>query len=177
MLRLSANQRRYLWLEQGIGSVFVNFALNAAFAWALFRSGAAVPLWGAVSIAGDTIGTCFLLPLLTTLIVSALTRRGLRSGRLEPLQSSVNGLPFAGRPLARGVALGVLCVCIVGPLAIAGFFVSNTAELSFEKFLVFKAGFAAVLGLPLTPLVAFAALADGALGAVDAIEPFRPEAS
>jgi len=164
MPRLSAAQRRYLWLEQGIGSIFVNFALNAAFAWAAFRSVATVPLWGAMGIAGDTLGTCFVLPLMTTVVVSALTRRGLRSGRLQPLESAVAGLPFASRPLARGVALGGLCVALVGPLAIAGFFVSNVAELPLQSFVVFKAGFAALLGLPLTPLVAWAALADDALG-------------
>jgi hypothetical protein len=165
MPSLTSAQRRYLWLEQGVGSVFVNFALNAAFGWTAFRSLAHVPLWGVSSIAGDTIATCFLLPLLTTVIVSALTQRALRAGRLEPLETGAAGLPLPGRPLARGLALGALCVMLVFPLAIAGFFVSNTVELSFPSFVLFKGSFAAVLGLPLTPLVAWAALADGPLRA------------
>ena len=158
LTRWSSAQRRYLVLEQGLGSIFVNLGLNAAVAWALFRGMSSVPLWGSQSILGDTVATCMLLPLMTAIIVSALTHRAVRMGRLEPLPSA--RLPFAGRPVARGVALGALCVALVAPLAIGGFVAAQTAQLSFGSFVAFKAGFAALLGLPVTPLVAWAALTD-----------------
>jgi hypothetical protein len=158
MTRLSSAQRRYLVFEQGLGSIFVNLGLNAGIAWALFGGVGSVPLWGAQSIAGDTIGTCLLLPLLTTLIVSALTHRAIRTGRLDAL--SAVSLPLAGRPLARGVVLSLASVALVAPLAIGGFVLARTPELSFGDFVLFKATFAALLGLPITPLVAWAALAD-----------------
>jgi hypothetical protein len=158
MTRMSSAQRRYLVLEQGLGSIFVNLSLNAAIAWALFRGVSSVPLWGSHSIVGDTVATCLLLPLLTAIIVSALTHRAVRMGRLEPLPSA--GIPFAGRPVARGAVLGALCVAIVAPLAIGGFVAARTAELSFGSFVAFKACFAALLGLPVTPLIAWAALTD-----------------
>jgi hypothetical protein len=155
---LSSAQRRYLVIEQGLGAIFVNLGLNAAIAWAMFRGVGSVPLWGAQSIAGDTIGTCFFLPLLTTLIVSALTHRAIRIGRFDAL--SAVRLPLARRPLARGVILGLACVALVAPLTIAGFVLARALELSFGNFIVFKATFAALLGAPVTPLVAWAALAD-----------------
>ena len=67
---MSPGHLRFLLLEQGIGSAVVNFLLNGAIAWLVFRGVAQVPLWGQQSIAGDTIGTCFFLPFLTTLIVT-----------------------------------------------------------------------------------------------------------
>jgi hypothetical protein len=145
-------------LEQGLGSIFVNLSLNAAIAWALFHGVSSVPLWGSQSIVGDTVATCILLPLFTSIVVSALAHRAIRTGRLEPLQSA--RMPLAGRPAVRGVALGALCVVLIAPLAIGGFVAAQTAELSFESFVAFKAGFAALLGLPVTPLVAWAALVD-----------------
>ena len=42
--------RRYLALEHGIGSAVINFVLNGAIAWAMFRSLDVVPLWGPTSI-------------------------------------------------------------------------------------------------------------------------------
>jgi hypothetical protein len=54
---MSPEHRRFLVLEQGIGSALFNFVLNGAIAWLLFRSFERVPLWGQQSIAGDTIGT------------------------------------------------------------------------------------------------------------------------
>ena len=54
--------RRYLLLEQGLGSIVINVVLNAAIAWLLFRGLDVVPLWGNQSIAGDTIATTLIPP-------------------------------------------------------------------------------------------------------------------
>ena len=71
---MSPAQRRYLVVEQGVGAAVFNFVLNAVIAWLMFRRQDVVPLWGQQSIAGDTIGTSLLLPLITCLVVTRLAR-------------------------------------------------------------------------------------------------------
>ena len=61
-------QRRFLILEQGIGTGLINVVLNGVIALLLFHSVETVPLWGPLSIAGDTLATTFLLPLLLLLV-------------------------------------------------------------------------------------------------------------
>ena len=80
MRRVSSRHRRYLLLDQGVGAGIVNLLLNAAIAWLLFRGVASVPMWGQQSIGGDTIGTAFVLPFLSTLIASAVVRSQVRAG-------------------------------------------------------------------------------------------------
>ena len=63
--RLSAEQWRFLLLEQGIGAAVFNFLVNGGLAWLIVRGATKVVMWGPESIAGDTIGTAFVLPLLT----------------------------------------------------------------------------------------------------------------
>jgi hypothetical protein len=159
---MSPVHRRYLLLEQGIGAGVVNLAINAAIAWAMFRGMTTVPLWGDLSIGGDTIGTTFFLPFLTTLFASRAVRGHVRRGR-------VPALPWGDPPgrrvprglAARGALLGVLCVLVVGLPTAHGLDAAGVAAMSFGDFLVFKALFAAVLGMLVTPVVARAALADG----------------
>jgi hypothetical protein len=67
-----------LLIDHCLGAGIFNFLLNAAIAWVLFRQMETVPLWGQQSIVGDTIGTAFMLPLLTTLIASADRARHVR---------------------------------------------------------------------------------------------------
>jgi hypothetical protein len=164
---MSPQQRRYLLLEQGIGAGIFNFVLNAAIAWAIFRQMETVPLWGQQSIAGDTIGTAFMLPLLTTLIGSRVVRGHVRKGRVAAL-----AWPEAsfGRRLprwlsARGALLGAACILIAGIPATRSLEAAGIGEMSLGGFIVFKAAFAAVLAVLVTPLIARAALADGSTAA------------
>src|SRR4029453_7555172 len=85
---MSSHHRRYLLLDQGIGAGIVNLLLNAAIAWLLFRGMEAVPMWGEQSIGGDTIGTAFVLPFLSTLIASAIVRSQVRAGYVSAVALS-----------------------------------------------------------------------------------------
>src|SRR5262249_35640990 len=120
--RMSPAHRRYLLLEQGIGAGVVNFLINALIARLSFRGQARVPLWGQQSIAGDTIATCLLLPLITCLIVTAVARRQMRSGRLAALGwTPVSHPPLGWLPrgtFVRGLAFGIVCVLVVAPPAV-----------------------------------------------------------
>ena len=164
MPRMSPTHRRYLLLDQGIGAGVVNLLLNAAIAWATFRGATTVPLWGQQSIGGDTIGTTFFLPFFTTLIASRIVRSQVRSGRVPPL-------PWAGPSLlrrlpaslaGRGTLLGIACIAVVGIPATWMMGAADVGPMTFGGFIAFKALFAAVLGMVVTPVIARMALADAA---------------
>jgi hypothetical protein len=163
-IRVSPEHRRYLVLEQGIGSGVFNLALNAAIAWLMFRGAATVPLWGQQSIAGDTLGTAFMLPLLTTLIASRVVRGHVRRGRVPAMAWPVASLgQHVPRRLGmRGAILGVVCLVAVALPATQALAAAGVAEMTLGRFVVFKALFAAGLAVVVTPLIARAALADGA---------------
>jgi len=155
--------RQFLLVEQGVGSGVVNFAINGAIAWAMFRDMPIVPLWGQQSIAGDTIGTTFLLPFFTCLIVTVLARRRVEAGKLAALEwngrshSLLAWVPQG--TFRRALALGLVTAVVVAPptlLTLAGL---GVTDLRFARFLAFKATFAAVLAVVVTPIIAFWAIA------------------
>jgi hypothetical protein len=155
---------RYLLLEQGAGGFLVNVGINLAIAWALFRSLASVPLWGATSIAGDTVATCFLLPFMTCVIVTRMAVREIRRGRFAAPSWRRTSSPTLARLPAnterRALLLGGITVATLAPLTICLLVVIGIDQLSFQNFLVFKSLFAGILGGALTPVIALAALGD-----------------
>lgn len=161
--RMSPDHRRYLVLEQGLGAALINFVLNGIIAWTMFHGLEVVPLWGEQSIGGDTIGTTFLLPLITCLVVTPLARGQIRSGRLKPLGWTPASHPALGRLPAgtfrRALALGAMCTLIVAPITLS-LLASQLAAMSFWRFIAFKATFAAVLAAAVTPLIALWAIAQ-----------------
>jgi len=165
---MSTTRGRRFIIEQGIGSAIVNLVMNGAIAWALFRSLTSVPLWGQHSIASDTLVTTFLLPLHTCLIVTPLTRRRIRSGSLSPVEwryssdSALGRLPRKAIPCA--LVFGVISLILAAPLALGALTALEVAQMSFERFVVFKATFAAMLAAVVTPAIGLYALAEGPQG-------------
>jgi hypothetical protein len=162
---MSPAHRRYLVLEQGVGAAVVNFVINAAIAAILFYGQASVPLWGTQSIAGDTIGTTFFLPLLTCLIVTRVARGQLRGGRPIGLGWTRTSHPLLGwLPIGtfrRGLAFGLLSTALVAPPAVWALAALHVTMLSFGQFIVFKAAFAAALAAVVTPIITVWAIAEG----------------
>jgi hypothetical protein len=159
---LSDEHRRFLLIEQGAIPTVFNFVLNGIIAWALFRSAAVVPLWGESSVGVDLLATAFMLPFLTCLIVSALVGRQVSSGKVPPLPSdqfphsgwyqrsaSMRGLFLA----AAGVVFGALPLVWVLSLG-------QAQPIPMTSFVAFKAVWAALLALLVTPIVGWWALAN-----------------
>ena len=163
---MSPAHRRYLLVEQGIGAAVFNFALNAGIAWLLFRSQDVVPLWGDRSIAGDTIATSMILPFLTTLIVTPTARRQVRAGRVAALGWSRATHPTLGwlprGTFARAFVLGVVCAVVLSPITLLVLGLLHVADLGFGRFVLFKAAFAAMEALLVTPVVSLWAIAEAA---------------
>jgi hypothetical protein len=162
--KMSAAHRRYLILELGVGAAVINFLINGAIAWGMFRSAATVPFWGQQSIGADTIGTTFFLPFFTCLIVTPLGHRQVRSGKLPALSwrrathSILGRLP--SKTLRRAFALGVLYMIAVAPPAIWALTSLGVEQMSFGGFVLFKATFAAALSVVVTPLIGLCVLGD-----------------
>ena len=161
---MSPSHRRYLLLEQGVGAGVVNFGLNALIAWGMFRGAETVPLWGQQSIMGDTIGTCVMLPLMTSLIVTRLARGQMRSGKMSALgwnRASHPVLAWLPRgTVKRGLVLGAVCAVAFAPLAYFALRSQAVERLGLGDFVLFKAGFAALAGALVTPVIALWAIAE-----------------
>jgi hypothetical protein len=164
MARVTSAQRRFLLVEQPIAGVVLNLAINAAIAWLLFRHRDRVPLWGPESIAGDTIGTTFLLPLITCLVLTPIVRRQVRRGAVAPLAWTRETHPWLRwlprNTLGRGAALGAVSLVAVAPatlLVLAGL---GVTDWSVPRVVAFKAGFAALEGAFVNPVLALWAIAE-----------------
>jgi hypothetical protein len=157
---MSDDHRRFLIVEQGVGAAIFNLLFNAFIAWALFRRLDVVPLWGDRSVAGDTIATGVLLPLLTCLIVTRLVRRHVAAGGVPPLADrppAVAWMPHSS--FLRGVTLAVLTSVTLVPVTIATLSALGVAAMGFWTFVAFKGAWAALAALVVTPVVALWALA------------------
>lgn len=162
-MALTPAHKKFLTVDQVIGPAVFNFFLNAAIAWAIFRSHETVPLWGQQSIAGDTIATAFILPFVTGLIVTPLVRGQVKQGKVAAL--SAESLPGVVSILAtrstfvRSLLIGLAGVVFAGVPAV-GIWVAlgGPAELGLTPFIWVKAAFAGLLAAVLTPIISWAAL-------------------
>jgi hypothetical protein len=164
---MSHQHRRFLVVEEVVGSTIVNFWLNAGIAWFAFHRATTVPLWGVSSIAVDTLVTAFVLPVLTAIVATFIVGRQVARGKLLPIPADEIGASrwLRWRGWQRGVLLGIASVILVAtPLVIVLTLVGPTA-LSRTHFIWFKGSFAAGLGALVTPLLGWWALADASRAA------------
>ena len=161
-MELSDRHRRFLLIEQGAIPTVFNLVLNGLIAWALFRSAAAVPLWGESSVGVDLLATGFLLPFLTCVIVSAVVARHVRAGKVPPLPPGQ--LPhsrwFLRSSSARGLFLGCAGVLFGAAPIVWALSLGRAEPLPVASFVGFKAVWAAMLALLVTPVVGWWALAS-----------------
>lgn len=167
---LSPAHRRWLFLNTGVVAALINAMLSALIAWLAAANVDQVPLWAIPLIDGpsvitDTVGTLFILPLLTTAAIAATVRRDLRTGRLT-LTARGKPHPLLERlprgTWARGAVFGAICMAILGPPAVVALVALNYGDIGVGEFVVYKAIFGAALGAFVTPLIALAAFADQA---------------
>jgi hypothetical protein len=168
---LPASHRRWILLNAIAVTAAVNLAINAGIAWLSAAGTTRVPLWATPIIGGpsaitDTVGTLFLLPLITNLLVTAGVRRDLRQGRLTPLVRSESVCQILqilprGRT-RRGFGLGASCVAALAPAAVAILIAADFGDLSVADFVVYKAILGVALGALVTPLIALLEMADNA---------------
>jgi hypothetical protein len=164
---LTVEHRRWLFLNAIVITALVNAALSALIAWGSAASEDEIPLLAAPFVEGpstivDSVGTFFILPFLTTLLITTTTWHELREGRLAQVHSEFSqrfrSLPK--RRLRRGAFFGLLCVILFSPAAVILLLAFDYGDIGVGEFVVFKAIFGIVLGLVVTPVIAVAALHD-----------------
>jgi hypothetical protein len=170
---LPADHRRYLFWQAIFGAAIVNLVLNAGIAWLSVHNEDAVPRWAVPfadrpSTITDTVGTFFILPLLTCLIFTTLAHREIREGKLEPLRWTRTSHPFLRRlpsgTLRRGVAAGAITTAILGPIAVLAIIALDVGDLTVGGFVAYKAVLGVALGLFVTPILALWAIAEAPAG-------------
>lgn len=162
MTALTADHRKYILVETLIGTVF-NTVISIVFAFVAAGGAASLPLWGPRGIALDFVPTVFMITLVTTLIVTLLTRKRLRAGKAPPLPRADAG-PLGWGPrqvFLRALTYGLLFAIVLVPLSIGALVVLGIDEMATSAFVLFKAVYGAVYSLLVTPPIVRAALAGG----------------
>jgi len=154
---LSPAQRRWVYVNALVVTAVINLLVNAGL-WS-------VPLVEKPSTVTDTIGTFFLLPLITCLLITTAVRYEIGAGRLMPLGASASARTFAqslpATRLRRGVVLGALCTLALGPIAVLVLAAIDFSGLTTGQFVLYKAVLGVALGAVVTPAIAVLAMADG----------------
>jgi hypothetical protein len=165
---LPAPHRRWIVLNALLATAVINLVVNGLIAWLSVMGQADVPLWtrpfSETSTIGDTLGTIFLLPLITCVLTTTVVRRDLRNGelpRLDPEHSY--GRWLAERPngrFRRGLGFGVLVFVVLAlPVTIA-LVAIDLGTLCKGEFEIFMVAFAIGLGALVTPVIALSAMTD-----------------
>jgi hypothetical protein len=164
---LSAEHRRWLFLNAVLITAFINAALNALIAWGSAATEDEIPLWAAPLVGGpstiwDTIGTFFILPLVTTLLITTVIWHELAAGRLEPLVlDDASGAFFRRLPrtrFRRGLYFGALTTLMLAPAGVIVLVAIDFGDISVGDFVLYKTIFGIVLGLIVTPFIGIAAM-------------------
>jgi hypothetical protein len=164
---LPAAHRRWIIINAVVIAAFINAALSALIAWGSAASEDDVPLWAAPLVGGpstavDTVGTFFVLPFLTTLIITTVVRAELRHERLPPLGEAPRWVERLPRTrVRRGAVIGLACMLVLGPPAVAILAAIDFGDISVGEFVLYKAIVGIVLGAIVTPPIALAAMRDG----------------
>jgi hypothetical protein len=165
---LPAPHRRWIVLNALLATALINLVVNGVIAWLFTRGQPDVPFWARplseTSTLGDTLGTIFVLPLITGLLAPTAVWVELRSGALEridlvdPFSRWLERLPPAG--LRRGLAFGAIAFVVLAPPVAAILALVEIGTISCGHFIALKAAFAIALGVLVTPIIALCAMTD-----------------
>jgi hypothetical protein len=166
---LTAEHRRWLLINAVIIAAILNGILNALIAWGTGAPEEHIPLFAAPLVGGpstivDTVATLFILPFLTTLLITTAAWHELREGKIAPLHIDRSADPLLARLPAtrarRGAYFGLLTVVLLAPVAVVLLIAFDFGDISVGDFVLYKAIFGVLLGLVVTPPIGIAALTD-----------------
>ena len=165
--QLTPAHKRFLVRDAILIAAVANAALNALFAW-LFTLDeheipqAKAPLVGGPSVLVDSVATCFVLPFITTLVITTVIWGEMRAGHLTKVPRAAGSLldRLPRTRLRRATVVGLLCMLVLGPISAAGVLLFDYGDISVGEFIAYKAVFGIVLGTIVTPPIALAAFGD-----------------
>ena len=161
--------RRWIVINAVIISALSNLVINSAIAWISSVGKPHISLWstpllGGPNLVTDTLGTFFLLPFTTCLVVTLAVRQSRSRGLLHDLESHERGPSWlTGLPttvLRRGVRLGWVTLLACAPVSILILAIGFDGGITRADFVAYKAVLGLVLGLAVTPVIALAAMGD-----------------
>lgn len=157
---LSDRHRSFLIIEQSVFAGIINVVINAAIVWLLMRSLTEIPLWGVTSMGGDLLATGFLLPFFTCMIVSRLTRSQVNNGKLPALEpGQIRPLGMHRRSsLFRAILMGVIGLVFASAPLVVLLDLAQAEPVPFLSFLAFKAIWAGLFAMVVSPIIAWWAL-------------------
>lgn len=163
--------RRWLVVNALGVTAVINVAVTLALAWAGTRGLRSVSLltltpWRPSTI-GDTVGTTFVLPFVTTVICTLAVRRDVRRGSIRPLPPDSVARRLTGNRthalLPKALRIAARTCLTAGPLTAAGLYLAHFGGVAASTFIVFKVAYAVLLGAIVTPYIALAAMAEPAV--------------
>ncbi len=158
---LAPHSRRWVVVQFVLGALLINAILNATIAWVFTLdqgqvSYVGIPLIDKTTLLVDSLGTLFILAFLTTLIVTTIVRKELEHGELVAPAVAPARLPH--RAVKRAALVGAVCFAVLAiPVTLVSL-AAGSPDMTIEQFLVYKAIFGALYGLPITPAVALLAM-------------------
>jgi hypothetical protein len=161
-LERSRRTRAYFIGQSVVGAAIVNALLNGVIGWLAMWELPLLPLWGAPGIAIDTALTAFGVTLGTAFVVPIQAKKDLFAGTVSPEEPSgrvgrlIHALPQD--TLRRALLLGAACVAVFVPPALLGLSTFGVESMLPGPFILFKAGFSAVVAAAVTPLIALQAM-------------------
>jgi len=158
-------QRRYLFVECVIGAAVINALINGGLGWVATRGLATFPVWKLPGVAADLMATAYGVSFGTCIGAAVQVRVDRKRGRISTPESVPERLALIIQAmprglLARSIALGIASLAALGPFIALGLFLYGAAELGRQPFIAVKAGFSALEGAAVTPVIVLAALLD-----------------
>jgi hypothetical protein len=162
---LSSEHRRWIVLNALAITALSNLLINGGTAWLSAAGRTDIPPWSPPIVGGpstitDTVGTLFLLPFITCLLVTSAVWRDRRRGTLAPLRGARTPAGLPRGTALRGVAFGAVCVGALAPATVAILVATDFGHPSVAGFVLYKAILGVVLGAVVTPAIALCAMTD-----------------
>lgn len=164
---MDAHHRRWVWINAVAVTAIFNVVVNGVIARlsAIGMDDVLTwdwPLIGGTTIATDTAGTFFVLPFVTTLLLSLSIEVEMRRGRLTPIRPGDGPYPWLDQLpqpiLKRAFVTGGIVFGLFGPLSLLIVALVDPAPMTVTEFVTYKSILGTVLGLLVTPLIAVRAM-------------------
>ena len=154
---------RFWLVDQFLVPMVLNFAISWCLAWAIYRGTAAIPLWGAESMASDMLGTSLVLPWVNCVINSAVFKRHARLGRVPRVGVDGTRWPWRLAPksvVRRGLVLALICLIFVALPTLGILDILGLTHFELRTCLALNASYAALLAALTSPVIALSAAAQ-----------------
>lgn len=152
-MKTNKTYSKYIIVDQCLIPVCINFVLNGAIGWMVFSSVQHLPMWGDPSIGGDILATAFLLPFLVTVIASYFIKKQIKNDEAPKLDFKLSNWWINIRPAKFGAILGLACIVFCAIPMVWVLMLGGVEMIPVDSFILYKASWAAMLSLFISPLV------------------------